>query len=328
MFDMRRREFIALLGGAAVAWPIATRAQQPTMPVIGYPNINKAETPGPLPAFLEGLRSTGHVERQNVVLEYRWAEGQPERLPALARDLVGRNVAVIVTAGNQGIFAARTATATIPIVFYNTTDPMIMRYVASMNRPGGNLTGVSLFNVSLGAKRLELLHQFVGPNVAIAALVNPENASTLLHLKDINEAASNLGREILVARANTLNEVGAAFGGFAQQRIGALLIDDDAFFNFNRAALVAFAIEHHIATSFPQREAAIIGGLLSYGGSTADGFRQLGVYTGRILNGEKAGDLPIVQPTKYELVINAQTARMLGIEVPGKLLALADEVIE
>jgi putative ABC transport system substrate-binding protein len=331
MFDMRRREFVALLGGAA-AWPLAARAQQPAMPVIGFLNPTSPDTNADrLRAFRQGLKETGFVEGENVAIEYRWAEGQYDRLPTLAAELVRRQLALIVaTGGTVTPLAAKAATATIPILFIVPEDPVKLGLVASLARPDGNMTGINIFNLELTAKRLELLRQLVPGAVLVAVLVNPANATATSEttLRDVEAAARTLGLQIQVRNASTSLEINAAFAGFGRERPDALFVGGDPFFNSRRVQFATLTAHYSIPTAYTSRDYAEAGGLMSYGASFTDSFRQAGAYAGRILKGAKPADLPVVQPSKFELVINAQTARMLGLAVPPTLLALADEVIE
>jgi putative tryptophan/tyrosine transport system substrate-binding protein len=324
---VRRRDFITLVGGAA-AWPLNARAQQPSMPVIGFLNAGSA---GPfrqqIAAFREGLKESGFVEGQNVAVEYRWAEGQYERLPALAADLVRRQVSVIVTSG-PAVLAAKAATTTIPIVFSAGIDPVGLGFVASLNRPGGNITGVYHFSTGLEAKRLGLLHEMVPKAATIAVLVNPNYSEAENQLRDVQEAAVRLGVQIVVVRANAESDFDAAFSAVVQQKAAALQVCASPFFNTKRQQLVLRAARHALPAIYEWREFAEAGGLMSYGTSLADAYRQVGVYAGRILKGAKSADLPIVQSTKFEFVINLSAAKALGIEVPPTLSARADEVIE
>jgi putative ABC transport system substrate-binding protein len=323
---MRRREFVGLLGATA-AWPLATRAAgTPLIGYVGYRSLSDTP-PQQISAFQEGLKSVGYVDGKNAVIEYRSADGQSDRLPVLFSDLVRRNVTVIFTAGNVAVSAAKATTSRIPIVFYIATDPVAMGYVAGMNRPGANLTGVSIFNISLGAKQVEMLHQLLRPDGAIALLSNPENPSAHLHVKEIRDAAQKLGRDIRLVTARQDGDIAEVFVNVVRYGIGAMIVDDDAFFNSRKARLVELATENRIETVFSNREFVAAGGLMSYGTDLVDAYRLCGVYTGRILQGDKAADLPVIQP-KVEFVINLKTAKALGISIPPTLLAAADEVIE
>ena len=328
--DMRRREFISLLGGAAAAWPLAARAQQPAMPVIGFLDTRSPDgMTDRLRAFREGLKDSGYVERENVAIEYRWAENQLDRLPELAAELVRRQVAVIAATSTYSAFAAKAATTTTPIVFLVGEDPVRLGLVASLARPGGNLTGINIFTGELTAKRLELLREMVPGAARIAVLVNPANATTTeTTLRDVAAAARVMGLQIQVLNASTSREIDAAFATFVRERPDAVFVGLDVFFISRRVQLVNLASRHALPATYPLREFAEVGGLMSYGTNIADTFRQIGVYAGRILKGAKPADLPVVQSTKFELVINAWTARMLGLAVPPTLLATADEVIE
>jgi putative ABC transport system substrate-binding protein len=326
---VRRREFIAL-AGAAAAWPLAARAQVPARPVVGFLN---AASPGPLraqvAAFLDGLRQSGYIEGKNLAVEYRWAEGQYDRLPALVADLVRRQVGVIASGGGvSAALAAKAATTTIPIVFSAGGDPVGMGLVPNLNRPGGNITGVHQFTSGLEAKRLGLLHEMVPKATSIAVLSNPDFADAENQLRDIQDAAARLGLQLVVVRANAVDEFEAAFTIISKERAGALLVGSSPFFNGRREQLVVLAARHAVPAIFEWREYAEAGGLMSYGTNLADAYRQVGVYAGQILKGAKPGDLPIVQSTKFELVINLSTAKALGIDIPPTLLARADEVIE
>ena len=326
---MKRREFITLLGGAMAAWPLATSAQQPAMPVIGFLNQESAELTAHLVAgFRKGLSETGFVENQNVAIEYRWAEGRYERLPQLAADLVNRKVAVIAAAYFPATLAAKAATSTIPIVFISGVDPIAAGLVTSLNRPGGNLTGVSNFNTSLTAKRLELLHQVVPRGDTIAVLVNSTSPAAQTIEAEARSAAQVLGLRLDVLGASTEDETDAAFANAAQRGVGALLVAGDAYFNSRRAQLIALAARYRIPANYDRREIATDGGLMSYGMNNVEFYRQVGIYTGQILRGAKPADFPVQQPTKVELVVNLKTARSLGLELPTSVLLSADEVIE
>jgi putative ABC transport system substrate-binding protein len=328
-FDrMKRREFITLLGGASVGWPLAAQAQQPGMPVIGF--LHSASPDGNadrVRLFRQGLKEVGFVEGQNVAVEYRWAENQVERLPALADELVRRPVTVIAVAGQPATFAAKAATTTIPIACIVAEDPVRLGLVTSIARPTGNLTGVNFFPVELSAKRLELLRELTAA-VRIAALADPNNTQGTSMVRDLETAAHALSLEIKVFNAGTSREIDAAFAGFARERPDALFVGTGPFFTDRRVQLALQAMLHRIPAAYPYREFVEVGGLISYGASLREAFRQLGDYTGRILKGVKPADLPVLQSSKFELVINHQTARMLGLTVPPTLLATADAVIE
>jgi putative ABC transport system substrate-binding protein len=326
----KRREFITLFGGAAAAWPTPGRAQQGALPVIGFLNATSSDgSTERLRGFRQGLKDTGYTEGENVAIEYRWAENQMERLPALAAELVRRQVAVIAALNTYSGLAAKAATTTIPIVFIVGEDPVRLGLVASLARPGGNLTGVNLFSGELTAKRLELLREMVPQAARIAVLVNPVNAvDTETTLRDVQSAARAMGLQIQVLNASTPREIDAAFATFTHERPDAVFVGIDVFFNVRRAQLVNLASRYAVPTTFMNRDFAEIGGLMSYGSNIADSWRQVGIYTGHILKGAKPADLPVVQASKFELIINHQTARMLGLTVPPTLLATADEVIE
>jgi len=326
---MRRRQFICVIGAAA-AWPLAVRAQQPAMPVIGYLDAGSPAAVAKLIVkFRQGLAETGYVEGRNVTIEYRWGEGHHETLPSLAADLVGRKVAVIVATGGEiSAVAAKGATATIPIVFDTSRDPVGLGLVASLNRPGGNATGVNQLNAELGAKSVGLMHELVPKAAMIAFLGNPNNPNTADQLKERQEAARAMGLKMAPVAVGSEADLDAAFAAIAQQQYGALLVAADPFFFGQRDKLAALALRHSIPAMHGRREFAEAGGLISYGTSLADAYRQVGIYTGRILKGEKPADLPVMQSSKFELVINLKTAKALGLTVPPSLLATADEVIE
>ena len=327
---MKRREFIAGVGAMSVAWPLAARAQQPAMPVIGFLHGQSPEVIADrMRAFRQGLKDSGYVEGENVTIVYRWAENKFDRLPELARELVGRQVAVIATGALDATFAAKAATTTTPIVFAINEDPVRLGLVASLARPGGNATGINFFAAEVVAKRLELLRELVPGAVCVAVLVNPVNAaSTEATLRAVQSAARAMGLQIQVLNASTSGEIDAAFATLVRERPEVLLVAPDGFFNSRRVQIVTLTARHALPLASGSREVAEIGGLMSYGANIADAYRHVGVYTGRILKGAKAADLPVVQSTKFELVINVQTARTLGLEVPPTLLARADEVIE
>jgi putative ABC transport system substrate-binding protein len=326
---MRRREFITLIVSGATAWPLAVRAQQPAMPVIGFLHVASANAfPHLLAGFRQGLKETGIIEGENITIEYRWAEGQYDRLIVLARDLVARNVNVLVAVGGEdSALAAKAATGTIPIAFLVARDPVIPGLVASLSQPRGNATGVNLFGVELGAKRLGLLHEVVPAALVIGLLTNPNYLTAETEAREIEEAARLVGRTILVLKASNENEIDSAFYGL-KARVGALIVGTDPFFNSRRERIIALAEREALPAMYDQREFPVAGGLMSYGTSLVDAYRQVGVYAGRMLHGEKPSALPVLQPTKFELVINLRTAKALGLEVPATLLARADEVIE
>jgi putative tryptophan/tyrosine transport system substrate-binding protein len=325
---MRRREFIAGLGSAA-AWPVVARAQQPKMPMIAFLNGGSADASSRnVAAFRRGLGAAGYIEGQNVTVEYHWLEGQYGRLPALTRELVHRGVDVIIAETTPAALAAKTATTTIPIVFDIGADPVKFGLVQSFNRPGGNVTGVSVVTNALGAKNLELLHELVPHVVVIAMLVNPANQNAWPDAVDAQAAARKLGLRLLVLNATDQSSIEASFATLVQQQVGALLVSSDLFFVSATNQLVALAARHRVPAIYDRREFTAVGGLMSYGPNIPDSMRQVGVYTGRILKGEKPADLPVQQPTRLELVINLKTAKALGLTIPETLLATADEVIQ
>jgi putative ABC transport system substrate-binding protein len=326
---IRRREFIFTLGGAAAAWPLAARAQQSAMPVIGYLGQGSLEENRPhVTAFHKGLNETGYFEARNVAMEYRWTEGRRDRLPELAAELVRRGVAVIVAAGGGATAtAAKVATATVPIVF-GVDDPVRYGLVAALNRPGGNATGVALFTSTLAGKRLEIMRELMTTEGTLAVLVNPNNPRAESYVKETRTAADTLGMRLHVLNASTEGDLDAAFLTLNQQRIGALLVNTDPLFFNQRRKLVALAARDSVRVAYFNREFATIGGLISYGASLMGGFRQMGIYAGRILKGANPAEMPVEQPTTFELVINLKTAKALGLEIPATLLARADEVIE
>jgi putative ABC transport system substrate-binding protein len=326
---MNRREVITALGGAA-AWPLAARAQQPTMPVIGFLHPASPDTfADRVRGFRQGLKETGFVEGENVAIVYRWADNQLDRLPALATELVRRQVAVLATGTPLAAFAAKAATVTIPIVFLVAEDPVRLGLVASLAGPGGNLTGINFFNAELSAKRLELLRTLVPAATRVGVLVNPDNATTMqTTLRDLESASRAMGLQIRVLNASTSREIDTAFETSVAERPDAVFVSIDQFFASRRVQLVHLATRHAVPATYAFRDFAEVGGLMSYGVNITDALRQLGVYAGRILKGAKPADLPVVQASKFELVINVESARMLGLTVPDKLLAAADEVIE
>jgi putative tryptophan/tyrosine transport system substrate-binding protein len=327
--DIGRRQFIAALGGAA-AWPFAARAQQPAMPVVGFLRVGSADSSTRyVAAFRKGLSETGTIEDQNVTVEYHWLEGQLDSLPALMADLVRRQVAVIASVGDPPALAAKAATATIPIVFGVGRDPVQLGLVASLARPGGNATGINFFAQEVVAKRLRLLHDLVPKAVRIAVFVNPASAAVSEStLRDVEQAAPALGLQFQIVNAATIGEIDAAFATFARERPDALFVGGDAFFTSRFGQFAILSARHGIPATYSNRDFVAAGGLMSYGTDFAETFYQVGVYTGKILKGEKPADLPVLQPTKFEFVINLQTARALGIEVPQAVLSIADDVIE
>jgi len=327
---MRRRQFLGVLGGTAVTWPLAARAQQPAIPVVGF--LASASS-GPnsrfVTAFHQGLSEGGYAEGRNIMIEYRWADNEYDRLPALAADLVHRSVAVIVASGGPvAAIAAKKATSTIPIVFTATSDPIQLGLVASFASPGGNVTGSAMFTAELDAKRLELLRELVPATRVVGVLVNPGRSDVEAQSRDVQQAGRRLGLQVTVMRASSERDIDAAFVGLAGQGITALLVGADPFFVNRRQQLVALAARHAVPSIYMSREIVTAGGLASYGASITDGYRQAGIYVSQILKGAKPADLPVVQPTKLELVINLKTAKALGLTILPTLLARADEVIE
>jgi putative ABC transport system substrate-binding protein len=328
--QLKRRQFITLLGGAA-AWPLAARAQQPAIPVIGFLDLRSPEAlTDRLRGFRAGLREAGYVEGDNVTVAYRWAENKLDRVPELAAELVRRQVAVMLVGGSTGaVFSAKAATSTIPILFIVPQDPVRLGLVTSLARPEGNLTGINFFNTELVAKQLELLHELVPRAARVAVLVNPVNVAAMESTeREAPQAGRDMGLQIQILRASTSGEIDTAFAALSREPPDALFVSNDGFLNSRRVHLVQQAAHHRLPAIYTGREYAEVGGLMSYGANVTDAFRQAGVYAGRILKGAKPAELPVVQASKFELVINHQTARILGLQVPDKLIALADEVIE
>jgi putative ABC transport system substrate-binding protein len=333
MPNLRRRQFITLLGGAAAAWPLPARAQQAATPVIGflsaYPHPPDSFSQHILQAFHRGLKELGYVEGQNVAIEYHWSADEYDRLPGFAADLVRRGVSVIVASTSPAVPVAKAASSTTPIVFSMGGDPVALGYVASLSQPGGNLTGVTTLNVELGPKRLEVMHELIPTTTVFGLLVNPTFfVQSEILSRDVQAAARSVGLEIVVLRASTERDLDAVFANLSQQRVGALVVGADAFFNSRSEQLAALALRYAVPSIYQYRPFAAAGGLMSYGGNIAESYRQVGVYVGRILKGEKPADLPVQQFTKVELILNLKTARALGLTVPLTLLGRADEVIE
>ena len=324
---MKRREFITLLGGAA-AWPLAARAQQPAMPVVGFLRDSTAVEVGWVDGLRKGLAEAGFVEGRNLAIEYAWTDGQSERLSVLATELVGRHVAVIVSSSLNATYAAKAATSTIPVVFAVNNDPVATKLIASVNRPGGNLTGVAYLGSELGAKRLGLMHEMVPKVTDFAVLAHPTYAASAPFISDVRAGARSLGLSIEVFNAAAASEIDNAFATLSAHRLGALLIANHPLFTTRREQIIALAARYAVPTMYVQRECATAGGLVTYGTDLPEVYRLAGGYAGRILRGEKAGELPVLLPTKFEIIINLKTAKALGLDVPDKLLALADEVIE
>jgi putative ABC transport system substrate-binding protein len=326
---MRRRQFITLLGGAAAAWPLAARGQQPAMPVVGILSSGSSSAfTDLLIAFRQGLKETGYAEGQNVAIESRWAEGRFVRLSDLAADLVHARAAVIVATGVSSALAAKAASSTIPLVFLSQDDPVKLGFVTNFNRPGGNATGMSLLTSALVAKRLEFMRQLVPAGTPIAYLMNPQAPESEFHLSYMQAAARDIGQQFIILNASSERDIDNAFAALLQKRTGALIVSTDPFLFSRYHQIVVLAAYHKLPTIYDRREFVAAGGLISYGTHLPDVFRQIGIYAGRILKGEKPGDLPVVLPTKFEFVINLKAAKALGLEIPDKLLALADEVIE
>jgi putative ABC transport system substrate-binding protein len=327
--DIVRRKFIAALGGATFAWPLAARAQQPTMPVIGFVNVASANGYAPLlSAFLKGLSETGYVDGRNVAIEYRWAEGRTDRLPAMVTDLVDRQVAVIAATTTPAALAAKAATKTLPIVFTTADDPVQLGLVASLNQPGGNVTGVTQTNLEMAAKRLQILHELAPTVSVVALLVNPGNPVAAANIKELHAAARTLGLELHVLNASTERDLDGAFAKLIELRAGGLVIGGDPFFTSRIEQLAALTVRHAVPAIFQYREFTVAGGLLSYGTDATETYRIAGNYTGRVLKGDKPADLPVQQASKVELIINLKVAKALGITIPNTLIGRADEVIE
>jgi ABC-type uncharacterized transport system substrate-binding protein len=329
MLDLKRREFITLLGGATAAWPLAARAQQPAMPVIGILAVPAPPYAENVAAIRRGLNEAGFVEGRNVAIEFRWAEGQVDRLPALAAELVKRQVAVIITMGGTApLAAAQNATSTIPIVFHMGADPVRLGFVKSFNRPGGNVTGVSLIQVALAAKRLEVLRELVPEIRSLGLLTNPANPSVETVVPDLHATAGALGLHFVVGYASSQSDIDAVFERFVRDRVQAALVDSDAVFFSHLQQITALAARHAIPAMYVSRQYVEAGGLISYGANVSDAYREVGSYAGKVLKGARPDDLPVLQPTKFELVLNLRTAKSLRLTLPPTLLVAADEVIE
>jgi ABC-type uncharacterized transport system substrate-binding protein len=327
---MKRREFITLLGGAAASWPLGARAQQPAMPLVGFLSGGSQGSVAHLVAeFAQGLKESGYVEGQNVTIEYRYANGQYDRLPTLATELLGRGAGVLVSSGPQAALAAKAATTTVPVLFVVAVDPVTTGLVLSLNRPGGNVTGMTFMARALAAKRLELLHELIPNATVISMLVNPNNPTAEADIGQVQAAARSLGLQVDIVNASTERDLTSIFATLNRRRLGALFVSGDPFFFSRRDQLGALSARHAIAATYDRREFVIAGGLMSYGAADfADAYRQVGIYASKILKGAKPADLPVMQSTKFEFVINVKRAKALGLEIPDKLLALADEVIE
>jgi putative ABC transport system substrate-binding protein len=328
---MRRREFVSLVGGAAAAWPLATRAQQSTMPVIGFLNNGVSDADAyatRVAAFREGLRENGYVEGRDAVIDFRWAEGRYDRLPAMAADLVNRHVAVIAASATAAALAAKAATSIIPIIFAISGDPVKFGLVSSVPRPGGNATGINFFTVAVNQKRLGLLHELVPKAAEIGFLANASSSNPTRDIEDAQAAAEQLGYKLVVVKASTVNEIDAAFATLVQAKVGGLVVSPDGFFLGRRVQITTLAARHAIPAVYPVREFAAAGGLMSYASRLSDAYRDMGVYVARVLKGAKPADLPVLEPTKLELVINLSTAKALALDIPPGVLAIADEVIE
>jgi putative tryptophan/tyrosine transport system substrate-binding protein len=326
---MRRRQFLGLLGGAVAVWPVVLRAQQPAGPVIGFMNAGSSKGLGRLAvAFRQGLSESGFVENQNITIEYHWAEGHAEQLPAMAADLVRRRVSVIAATSTPAALAAKAATTTIPVVFETAGDPIALGLVASLNRPSRNVTGITQLSSELVAKRLSLLHDLIPAASTVGFLVNPTDPRFVSQTKDMQEAAKTFGVQIQVVNASTDGELESGFAELSQLRVGALMVGTGEFFNSRPEKIVGLAARQHIPAMYQYRRFAEVGGLISYGPHITDAYRQAGIYTARILKGEKPADLPVVRATKFEMVINRKTAKTLGLTIPSGVLAIADEVID